>query len=111
MATPRVKSRAGSTVARLAPTTASEFDRVSCPSRGESRGQHVLVAHPVQQLLGAPGAGGEYHLTRPDRPAPHWPDMQLAGTHGVDQPGSVRLRAHRSHRGHRVHPAPARSAK
>jgi len=38
MATPRVKSRAGSTVARLAPTIASEFDRVSCPSRCEIRG-------------------------------------------------------------------------
>ena len=58
MATPRVKSRAGSTVARLAPTTASEFDRVSCPSRGESWGSTRWSRIRCSNCWSPRGAGG-----------------------------------------------------
>ena len=96
MATPLVKSVSPAKV--RAPRIASEFVRVSSPSRGETFGQVTLVAEAVQQLLGSHGPGCEHDVVGGEgRLGP----TSASGAVGVDRP-SLAVAAHRGHRRHRV---------
>ncbi len=78
MATPRVRSRAGSTRGELAPSSASEFVRVSSPSRGETSGSRpsALIRCSSVCVPCVPAASTTWSASqvvrrrRPGRPGP-----------------------------------------
>ena len=70
-------------LAMRTPSSASEFVRVSSPSRAEMSGRR-RGAQLVQQLLGVVGAGAEHHLVGGERPAGRGASHR-AGALGVDR--------------------------
>ena len=106
IATPWVRSRFGSTSSR-----AGADDRL-----GVGAGQHAqplrqtrqlaLVAHLEQQMLGAPGAGGQDHVAGGvGAPVAAQP---TAGANGADLPQPVGTLLESLHRRHRNHLRPSR---